>query len=370
MPTGAVLFSSRAPIGYVKIAANPICTNQGFKSCVPHIAGLSDFLYYYLCASVPRIEEQASGTTFKEISGKDFGLVPVPLPPLPEQRRIVAKVEELLALCDELEARQTAARENRIRLVRSAFDHLTATKDESEFRKQAHFILHHSPFILDDVPALRQAILSLAVQGHIGASDKADWRSCKLRNLVTLITSGSRGWAEFYADEGPLFVRAQNIRRDGSLLLEDVANVRLPEKNEGSRTRVQKDDLLVVITGAGVSRATRVKQHLGEAYVSQHVALIRLQEPAFAPWLDLQLHAPAGCFGQLQKLIYGAKPGLNLENLRELELPLPPLAEQQRILSKVDELIRWCDALEARLTAAQTAGTHLLDATLRQILAA
>jgi type I restriction enzyme S subunit len=191
-----------------------------------------------------------------------------------------------------------------------------------------------------------------------------------LRNLATLITSGSRGWAEFYADEGPLFLRAQNVRRDGSLLLEDVAHVRLPKKSEGLKTRVQKNDLLIVITGAGVSQATRVKQDLGEAYVSQHVALIRLREPAFAQWLDFQFHAPAGCLGQLQELIYGAKPGLNLENLRELELLIPPLAEQQRIVAKVDELMRWCDALEARLTAARTTATHLLDATLHQILAA
>jgi type I restriction enzyme S subunit len=211
MPAGAVLFSSRAPIGYVKIAKNPICTNQGFKSCVPHVAGLSDFLYYYLHASVPRIEEAASGTTFKEISGKDFALVPVPLPPLAEQRRIVAKVEELLALCDELEEAQTAAREHRTRLVRSALDHLaTGVRPSSgaaawcgrralefsgivvradlaapedgrtphDFRRHAAFVLNQFPHLTaapEDVPALRQAILSLAVQGHIGTSDKSDW---------------------------------------------------------------------------------------------------------------------------------------------------------------------------------------------------
>ena len=107
---------------------------------------------------------------------------------------------------------------------------------------------------------------------------------------------------------------------------------------------------------------------MGEAYVSQHVALIRLRETAFAPWLDLQLHAPAGCFGQLQELFYGAKPGLNLEHLRDLQFFLPPLAEQKRIVAKVDELMRWCDQLEAHLATVQTTGTHLLDATLKQLL--
>ncbi len=81
-------------------------------------------------------------------------------------------------------------------------------------------------------------------------------------------------------------------------------------------------------------------------------------------------HLTTAKTGQLQELIYGAKPGLNLENLRELKLLVPPLAEQQRIVAKVDELMCWCDALEARLTAAQTTAEHLLDATLHQILAA
>ena len=94
-------------------------------------------------------------------------LLVLPVPPLAEQQRIVAKVEELLTLCDALEARQTAAREHRARLVHSALDHLTAAQDETEFRKHAQFILHRSPFILEDVPSLRQAILSLAVQGHL-----------------------------------------------------------------------------------------------------------------------------------------------------------------------------------------------------------
>jgi type I restriction enzyme S subunit len=65
-----------------------------------------------------------------------------------------------------------------------------------------------------------------------------------------------------------------------------------------------------------------------------------------------------------------AQPTIPLGALRQFLVPVPPLAEQQRIVAKVDELLRWCDALEARLTAARTTATHLLDATLHQILAA
>ena len=102
MPKGTVLFSSRAPIGYVAIAENDLSTNQGFKSIVPFNIALSDYLYFMLLAIKERIEKMGSGTTFKEVSGATVAFVVVPLPPLSEQRRIVARLEELLPLVDEL----------------------------------------------------------------------------------------------------------------------------------------------------------------------------------------------------------------------------------------------------------------------------
>jgi type I restriction enzyme S subunit len=93
--------------------------------------------------------------------------------------------------------------------------------------------------------------------------------------------------------------------------------------------------------------------------------LIRLKEPAFAPWLNLQLHAPTGCFGQLQELIYGAKPGLNLENLRELELSIPPLAEQRQIVARVDQLMALIDTLEKQ----QQERDHLAETFAKAVVA-
>ena len=100
---GSVLFSSRAPIGYVVISEKEVTTNQGFKSISPYIENSEHYIYYFLLAEKENISLKASGTTFKELSGTEFGKIFIPLPPLSEQLRIVEKIEELLALVDDLE---------------------------------------------------------------------------------------------------------------------------------------------------------------------------------------------------------------------------------------------------------------------------
>lgn len=100
MPAGTVLFSSRAPIGYVAIAKNPVCTNQGFKSVIPNDNVNSEFLYYQLLYLRKQIQDMGSGTTFKEISAKKFGQVEVVLPEIKVQERIVSRIEELFSQLD------------------------------------------------------------------------------------------------------------------------------------------------------------------------------------------------------------------------------------------------------------------------------
>ena len=109
LPENSVIFSSRAPIGYVAIAANPLCTNQGFKSLIVPIGVLSEYVYWYLQHATPAIQEMGSGTTFKEISKKRMAVVPFLLPPTNEQKRIVDVIEEHFSRIDAVEsAAQTA----------------------------------------------------------------------------------------------------------------------------------------------------------------------------------------------------------------------------------------------------------------------
>ena len=104
VPNGTVLFSCRAPIGYVAIAENQVSTNQGIKSLMPLIRDCSRFISIVLTCFAPEIDASAPGTTYKEISGKLLARVAFPLPPVAEQHRIVAKVDELFTICAELES--------------------------------------------------------------------------------------------------------------------------------------------------------------------------------------------------------------------------------------------------------------------------
>lgn len=103
LPKGTVVFSSRAPIGYVAIAENELATNQGFKSCVPFLMEMNEFIYYFLAFAGKEIDRTAPGTTFKEVSGKRVQQILVPLPPHEEQRRIIIKIDRIMDLINKLE---------------------------------------------------------------------------------------------------------------------------------------------------------------------------------------------------------------------------------------------------------------------------
>jgi len=104
--------------------------------------------------------------------------------------------------------------------------------------------------------------------------------------------------------------------------------------------------------------------------MSQHVGLVRLSDQRLSEWLLLCLIADAGGRAELVERAYGAgKPGLNLDNIRSLSIPFPPLAEQRRIVANVDALMARCDRLEASLTATASTRRRLLDALLAEALA-
>ncbi len=176
------------------------------------------------------------------------------------------------------------------------------------------------------------------------------WEVRRLKSLCRFVTSGSRGWARYYADSGSLFLRIGNISTTSvELRLKRITYVTPPADAEGERTRVLQDDLLLSIT-AQIGAVGIVPEGLGEAFVNQHTALIRLLRGAVLPrWVAYGLLSQ---FGKDQCWLMtngGTKVGLTLDDVRCLVVLLPAFDEQVTIVKGIERRTHHLDAAISRL---------------------
>jgi type I restriction enzyme S subunit len=339
------------------------------------------------------IHKESMGTTVHTLTISRANEVLIPVAPAGEQARIVAKVYELMALCDRLEAEQADAEAAHAKLVEALLASLTQARDAADFRASWQQLAEHFHTLFTteaSVEALKQTVFQLGALGklavHVREPDPRHastericaedepfslppaWRWVRLGSLCKLVTSGSRGWKEFYADSGSTFIRSQDIKLD-KLEFDNRAFVRLPPSAEGARTLVAIDDLLVTITGANVGKAAHLTEPVEDAYVSQHVALIRLRDPALSPFVHRWLTNSHGGRAKLLASSYGAKPGLNLQNIKDLPIPLPPVVEQREIVAKIDELLDLCAQLKLNLAQALQQHERLASVLIEQAVA-
>ena len=172
-----------------------------------------------------------------------------------------------------------------------------------------------------------------------------NWKTLKLGDIATLITSGSRGWAAYYADEGAKFIRMTNLPRHGiNMKLDDMKYVKLPANNsEGSRTRLQEGDVLISIT-AELGKIGYVPADLGEAYINQHVALVRLDRTKVIPKMVAYILSTTSVRNSLNRRNdSGAKAGLNLPTIQKFPINIPDLEQQKNIVSILET---WDQELE------------------------
>lgn len=157
------------------------------------------------------------------------------------------------------------------------------------------------------------------------------WQIQKLIDFEDFLTSGSRGWAEYYAESGAIFIRIQNVK-ETRLELDDVAFVIAPDNAEAKRTKVRPGDLLLSIT-ADLGRTCVIPEDIGDAYINQHLALIRLKN--INPYYVANFIESNSGRSQLLKLNRAAvKAGLNFKDIRSLEIPVPPIELQLTFESK------------------------------------
>jgi type I restriction enzyme, S subunit len=177
------------------------------------------------------------------------------------------------------------------------------------------------------------------------------WALLQVRRLISLVTSGSRGWANYYSDDGLIFLQSGNLGRSMSLNLDTIQHVRPPGGAEGERTRVKEADVLICITGALTGNVALVDQELpAPAYVNQHVALVRPKLQMIRPrFLAYVLHSEIGQ-AQFKTSEYGGtKQGLGLGDVKSVRVPVPPLDEQEGICSFLDTETAKFDSAADRL---------------------
>ena len=263
----------------------------------------SQYFRHYLLSNVSGV-----GGSLMRAQPKYVKKYPVPIPPLSEQYRIVARIESLFAKLDEAKALAQAV------------------VDGFEDRKAA---ILHKAFTGELTKEWRE-------KNGISLSS---WEIVTSTELFSYVTSGSRGWAQYYSDDGAVFIRMGNLDH-GTIQLDmtDIQYVKLPDKAEGQRSRIQEGDILISIT-ADVGMVGLVQSIDYEGYINQHIALARPVHKESAEFIAWYLVSDVG-FSQLRRKQRGAtKVGLGLEDIRSLSLKMPRIDEQEEILFILDKLV-------------------------------
>lgn len=359
IPAGTILFSSRAPIGYVAIAKNPITTNQGFRSFVPSEALDSNYAYHYLKSITPLAEQLASGTTFNELSGSKAKTLPLPLPPIVEQRRIAEHLDKLedrrASVGTHLDVAGTALAHLRSVVLAAACsgrltedwrkDHPGATADQ----------LEAEPIEVGQAAKLRPAVAS----GEYGLTSEvqlallpSSWSLVRLGDMLKVSTGATplRKNRAFY-DDGTIPWVTSGAVNAGTITspTELITPLALEETNV---KLFPPGTLLVAMYGEGQTRG-RVAELAIEAGTNQAVAAVLFTEGTapIRPFVRLFFE---DSYRRVRALsVGGVQPNLNLGMIKDTLLPVPPREEQDEIVRRVTVALETVDRLTAQLAQSQ-----------------
>jgi type I restriction enzyme, S subunit len=328
IPPGSVLFSSRAPVGYVVIASNEVTTNQGFKSFVLPDEIDSRFIYFYLRLIKPIAEMMSTGTTFKELSGSSAAKLPLIIAPLNEQKRIADKLDRLLAKVDN---------------CRERLDQISS------------FITH-----------FRQSILNAAISGKLSEDWRNEqgllnkWQKVKLSEVATSRLGKMLDKLKNQGDLVP-YLRNTNVRWF-DFDLSDVKELRA-SKEEISSLFVRKGDVL--ICEGGEPGRCAIWKGDDDVYVYQKALhRVRVSDQLSQEWLCYCIKVSADS-GNLSNLFSGTTiKHLTSIAFKQFELELPPINEQYEIVRQVEKLFDFADRLEARYQTARAQIDKLTPALL------
>lgn len=354
MPSGTVLFSSRAPIGYTAIAKNPICTNQGFKSIVPKPFVNSEFLYYQLIYLRKTIQDMGSGTTFKEISAKKFGAVQVTIPPLVEQEHIISRIEELFSQLD-VSVNELKTAKERLKVYRQA-----VLKEAFEGRYSRAWRKNHPEYSpqndLDSIKFTEPIFKDTSGdENEICLSLPETWVKVRLGEIfeVEVGATPSRQKTEYWNGEIP-WVSSGEVHFD---TISQTNEFITQEGLKHASTNIQPvGTVMLAMIGEGKTRGQAALLHV-EAAHNQNTAAILVSKTSCEPkyvyyflMLNYENTRRVGS-GNNQK-------ALNKERVRALRFPFTSFEEQSLIVQEIESRLSVCDSIQKTVdTALQQAET-------------
>ena len=374
LPTGTVLFSSRAPIGYVAIARNPLATNQGFKSFILPSSLDPGYVYYYLQRARGLALRLASGTTFPEVSGRQAAKLPLAIAPMPEQLRIVEAVESYFTRLDNavatLERVQRNLKRYRASVLKAAVEgRLVPT--EAELARAEGRDYEPASVLLERILAERRRrweeaeLAKMQAKGKTPKNDK--WKT-KYKEPDEPDTSGMQplpeGWcwvnlslikefslygprfsSDAYTESGQLVLRTSDISESGKVNLDTAPRITLND-DDFQKYRVDMGDLLFTRTGSLGTLAVFNDQV--DAIPGAYLIQFRLAAPEEVAWFCFYVFKSPNGQGHLARSGAGiGRPNLNAPTIESFVFGMPPLAEQSRILTELHRLLSITDGSSA-----------------------
>jgi type I restriction enzyme S subunit len=384
VPVGTVLYTSRAPIGYVAIAARPLCTNQGFKSFVPPDGVLSDYIFWYLKYATPEIRKMGSGTTFLEISKRRAASISAPIAPTAEQRRIVAAIEEQFSRIDAGVQTLQRVRRNlqrmRAAVLQAALEGWLARQDPND--EPADVLTkriaeeHGSRWERGDVPGSGAKIpLRAKYRGLTHPSSSPPY---ELPKGWAWVTWGQVGFSQNgrlfpsaeYDSSGVRLLRPGNLHVSGRIEWAADRTEYLAERwaTEFPNFIVGPNEIVMNLTAQSLrdeflGRVCMTRSE-DRCLLNQRIARLTpvLVSPRYMFWV---FKSPL-----FRRFVSGLNTGSLIQHMFTSQLssfmfPLPPLPEQDRVVNAVERYVTLVDQLDRTITTTMERSASLRQCILR-----
>jgi type I restriction enzyme S subunit len=398
-------------IGKCNLVQTDCSFNQQINSVTPYIFN-SNFLLA-VCRSVYFNAEawnRSSSTTIAILNKSNWEEIYIPIPPIAEQQRIVAKVDELMALCDQLENKHNNAAEAHEKLVAHLLGTLTQSQNAEDFNANWQRIAEHFDTLFtteSSIDGLKQTLLQLAVMGKLVQQDPNDEPASELLKRIQsekakLVAEGKikkeKPLASITEEEKPFDLpvgwewvhlfkiadvisgnafKSEDFNNESGTRVIKITNTGVNELIETSdflpesfRTKyenyiVNEGDLLLALTRPYISNGLKISKcpsSYNKSLLNQRVAAIKINNHTNEEYVYQTLKSPYVLKTYQHRFGgSGLQPNLKISDVTELLIPLSPLAEQHRIVAKVDELMAICDQLKTRITEANELQRKIAD---------